>query len=65
MLEMMTLDSHTLILKSDNETDLPEIIGAINQKSKIDNINSFLEFTSKNRIAKGEYKFNREDCYGR
>ena len=65
MLETMTLDSHTLIIKSDNETDLPEIIDAISQKGKIDNINSFLEFTSKNRIAKGDYKFNRDDCYGR
>jgi U3 small nucleolar ribonucleoprotein component len=65
MLETMTLDSHTLIIKSDNEAELPEIIDAINQKGKIDNINSFLEFASKNRIAKGEYKFNREDCYGR
>jgi len=65
MLETMTLDSHTLIIKSDNESDLHEIIDAINQKSKIDIINSFLEFVSINRIAKGEYKFNRDDCYGR
>jgi U3 small nucleolar ribonucleoprotein component len=65
MLETMTLDSHTLIIKSDNEAELPEIIDAINQKGKLDNINSFLEFASNNRIAKGKYKFNREDCYGR
>jgi hypothetical protein len=64
ILEIMTLDSFTLIIKSDSETDLPEIIGAINQKSKINIINSYLEFASKNRITKREYKFNREDCYG-
>jgi hypothetical protein len=65
MLETMALDSHTLIIKSDNEIDLPEIIDAINQKGKIGSISSFLEFASKNRIAKSGYKFNREDCYGR
>jgi len=65
MLETMTLDSHTLIIKSDNDVDLPEIIDAINQKGKMDNVNSFLEFASKNRIVKRDYKFNREDCYGR
>jgi len=65
MLETMTLDSHTLIIKSDNEADLPEIIDAINQKGKTDTINSFLKFVSDNRITKSDYKFNREDCYGR
>jgi len=53
MLEMVTLDSHTLIIKSDNETDLPEIIDAINQKGKLDNINSFLEFASKTELQRG------------
>jgi hypothetical protein len=65
ILETMTLDSRTLIIKSDNDDDLPEIIDAINQKSKTNNINSFLEFASKNRITRNDYKFNREDCYGR
>ena len=65
MLETITLDSRTLIIKSDNEEDLPKIIEIINQDSKVNNINSFLNFASKNRIIKKEYKFNREDCYGR
>ena len=65
MFETMTLDSRTLIIKSDNEEDLPEIIDIINKKDKMDSINSFLKFASENRITKGDYKFNREECYGR
>ena len=65
MFETMTLDSKTLIIKSDNEEDLLEIINFINQKDKSDSINSFLNFAEKNRIEMSYYKFNREDCYGR
>ena len=61
----MTLDSKTLIIKSDNEDDLPGIIDFINQKDKNKNINSFLNFASENRLETPDYKFNREDCYGR
>ena len=65
MFETMKLDSRTLIIKSDNEKDLPEIIDLINKKDKMDSINSFLKFAAENRITKSDYKFNREECYGR
>ena len=64
-LEIMTLDSKTLIIKSENEDDLPGIIDFINQKDRNKNIDSFLNFASQNRIEMNNYKFNREDCYGR
>jgi hypothetical protein len=64
-LETLTIDSKTLIIKTDNENDLPDIIDYINQKDKNSNINSFLHFASENRIEVKNYKFNREDCYGR
>ena len=54
-----------MIIKSDNEEELPEIIDFINQKIKNKNIDSFLDFASKNRIRANDYKFNREDCYDR
>ena len=62
-METMAIDSKTLVIKTDNETDLPEIIGYINQKNK--NIDSFFNFASKNRINAKNYKFNRETCYDR
>ena len=63
ILETMAIDSKTLVIKTDSEDDLPEIIGYINQKNK--NVASFLNFASKNRIEAKDYKFNREDCYDR
>jgi hypothetical protein len=65
MLETMILDPKTLIIKSDNEDDLPGIIDFINQKDRNKNVDSFLNFASQNRIEINDYKFNREDCYGR
>ena len=65
MLETMTLDSKTMIIKSDNEDDLPGIIEFINQKDKNKNIELFLNFASENRHKMPNYKFNREECYGR
>jgi len=65
MLETITLDSRTLIIKTDNEVDLPDIIDIINKKYRINNINSFLDFASSNRVIKQNYSFVRENCYGR
>jgi len=65
MLETMTLDPRTLIIKSDNEDDLPVIIDFINQKDKNKNIDLFLDFASQNRVETNNYKFSRADCYGR
>jgi hypothetical protein len=41
------------------------ILDFITQKEKNKNINSFLDFASQNRIEIKNYKFTREDCYGR
>jgi hypothetical protein len=65
MLETMTLDPRTLIIKSDNEDELPDIIDYINQKDKNKTIDSFLGFASENRLELANYKFEREGCYGR
>jgi len=65
MFETMTIDSRTVIIKSDNEEDLPAIIDTINKKDKLDTITSFLKFAAENRITKSDYRFNREECYGR
>jgi pyruvate-formate lyase-activating enzyme len=65
MLETIALDTRTMIVRSDNETDLTEIIGFINKKDKVNNIKSFLEFAERNRVLNKEFKFSREDCYDR
>ena len=65
MLEAVSLDSKTMIIKSDEETDFSEIINFIIQKDKNKDIVSFLKFAAQNRIADKGFKFNREDCYDR
>jgi hypothetical protein len=63
MLEAISLDPKTIIVKSDNTSDLSEVINFIAQKEKRNNLNSFLDFASKNKVIDGNYKFNRDDCY--
>ena len=65
MYETMALDSKTIIIKSDNERELSEIIDFISKKDKEKNIKSFLKFVSDNRKVIKDYKFNREECYDR
>jgi uncharacterized protein YukJ len=63
MIETISLDSKTVILKSDNETDIPEIISLIIKRDKKKTVASFLKFASQNRVADKNFKFNREECY--
>ena len=72
MIETMTLDPRTMIIKSDNENDLSviendlsAIIDLVNRKDKKEAIHEFLGFAAKHRIDAPDYKFNREDCYDR
>jgi hypothetical protein len=65
MLEAISLDAKTMIIKSDEETDFSEIINFIIQKDKNKDIASFLNFAAENRIVDKEFKFNRDECYDR
>jgi hypothetical protein len=65
MLEAISLDPRTIIIKSDNAKDLSEVIDFIAKKDKKSNIDSFLKFTSQNQKIEKEFKFNRPDCYDR
>ena len=65
MYETMALDSRTIIIKSDNERELSEIVDCISRRDKEKNIKSFLQFASDNRKVINEYKFSREECYDR
>lgn len=63
-METMVIDSKTLIVKSDNRDDLLGVIEYVNQKKdKLNTIESFLAFASRNSVEAKGYTFNREDCY--
>ena len=57
------LDSKTMIIKSDNEQELSDVIDFIYSRDREKNVESLLEFASENRKVVGNYKFNRLECY--
>ncbi len=65
MLEAISIDPKTLIIKADKESDIAEVIDFISRKDKQEAIDSFLRFASENRFIEKGYKFNRDDCYDR
>lgn len=65
MSQVVQLDATTLLIKSDNENVLAEIIDFISEKDKRERVRSFLDFTSKNKILGENYRFNRDECYDR
>ena len=65
MSQVVQLDATTILIKSDNENVLAEIIDFVSEKNKLGQVRSFLDFTSKNKILRENYQFNREECYDR
>ncbi|MDR0411233.1 MAG: hypothetical protein LBH75_04580 [Treponema sp.] len=65
MYETMTLDSNTIIVKSDTKKELSDIIEFISAKDKEKNIEALLRLASENRKRVKNYKFSREECYER
>jgi hypothetical protein len=65
MLETISLDSRTIIVKAKKEDDLSDVMNYIAQKTKRNQVNSFLNFASTHRVLDSAYKFNRDDCYDR
>jgi len=63
MSQVVQLDATTLLIKSNNENVLAEIIDFVSAKDKIEQVRSFLDFASKNKILDENYQFNRAECY--
>jgi len=68
MYQTTTLDSRTLLVKVEVESDLTELLSYINQKTKMkkqDLVNQFLNFAKNNYETDKNFKFNRDECYER
>ena len=63
--QVVQLDATTILIKSDNENDLAEIIDFVSKKDKIEHVRSFLDFASQNKVLSESYQFSREECYDR
>ena len=68
MYQATTLDSCTLLVKAEFESDLTELLSYINQKTKMRKqnlVNQFLDFAKDNYETDKNFKFNRDECYER
>jgi hypothetical protein len=63
MLETISVDTKTMVIKSDNDADFSEIINFVVQKNRKKDVADFLRFAAKNRITDAEFKFNRNSVY--
>jgi len=61
--QVVQLDATTLLIKSDNENELAEIIDFVSKKDKLDHVKSFLQFAAENKVLSKDFKFNRDECY--
>ena len=68
MYQATVLDSRTILIKTEFEGDLTELLSYINQKTKMkkqDLVNRFLDFAKNNYETDKNFKFNRDECYER
>lgn len=65
MIEAISLDRKTMIIRSDEEAALAEIVNIVIKRNRHKDIKSFLQFAARNRRTENNFKFNREECYDR
>ena len=65
MLQTISIDSKTIMIRADSGNDLAEIIEFISKKDKQKSLDTLLNFAADNRKIEKEYKFNRDECYDR
>ena len=68
MLQSTTLDTRTVIVRADVESDMQDLLiflkqTAGNKKEKL--LNNFLDFAKDNYATDPSFKFNREELYER
>jgi hypothetical protein len=66
MLQSTTLDSQRVVIRSDEESDMQELLSFLNRtssekKSKL--LSRFLEFAKDNYSTEPSFKFNRKELY--
>ena len=68
MYRATALNTRTLVVRSDVEEELTELLAYINLKAKTkkqDLVNRFLDFANGNYATDKSFKFNRNECYER
>jgi hypothetical protein len=65
MLQTISLDSKTILIKADVESDLSVILDYFNKKNKQKRLEELLDFADLHYKTEPGFKFNREECYDR
>jgi hypothetical protein len=65
MLQTVSLDARTLLIKAEHESELSAIYDYLTTQNRKKNIEDFLDFAEKNRSLPSDFKFNRDECYDR
>jgi len=66
MLQSTTLDSRTVVVRADAESDMQDLLSFIQQKkakNKEKLVARFLDFAKDNYASEPSFKFNREELY--
>jgi hypothetical protein len=65
MIQTVSLDAKTLLIKADHESDLSWVYTCLNKQDKEKNVDELLHFASEHRVIEKDYKFDRNNCYVR
>ncbi|MDR2679914.1 MAG: hypothetical protein LBC47_03800 [Tannerella sp.] len=65
MLQTISLDSKTILVRADEESDMSALLEYLNRTGKEEKVNALLEFADRHYKCEPGFKFNREECYGR
>jgi hypothetical protein len=64
MLQTVSLDARTLLIKVEHEKELSWIYDYLNTQNRKKIIEDFLDFAEKKHPV-DDFKFNRDECYDR
>ncbi|MDR1222315.1 MAG: hypothetical protein LBL07_05485, partial [Tannerella sp.] len=64
MLQTVSLDARTLLIKAEHEKELSWIYDYLNTQNRKKIIEDFLDFAEKKHPV-DDFKFNRDECYDR
>ncbi|MDR1119862.1 MAG: hypothetical protein LBM08_02980 [Dysgonamonadaceae bacterium] len=63
MIETISLDSKTILIRADKENDISEVIDYIVRKMKGDPLDDLLNLAALHKVLDKEYRFKWEECY--
>lgn len=65
MLQTVSIDSKTLLIKADVESELSHLFDYLSKIEKENKLKKLFDFADRHFKQIADFKFNREDCYNR